>query len=98
MQSFLMLIASIASLSAYTLVGVHANSLLCAVCPSKVAGEWLTSRCIDDQGNTICHYQDGETRCFYDGHGNRTGRDYFRCPGPVGLTNWSCSPTVGCSM
>ncbi|KAF8841981.1 hypothetical protein BDN67DRAFT_966304 [Paxillus ammoniavirescens] len=100
MQFFLTLLASIASLSAHTLVGVHASSItdLCAICPPEVAHEQLTGRCVDAKGNTICHYQDEETRCYYNSHGQRIGKDYAGCPGPVGLTNWGCERSAACSM
>ncbi|KIJ14554.1 hypothetical protein PAXINDRAFT_12656 [Paxillus involutus ATCC 200175] len=100
MQFFLTLLASVASLSAYTPVGVHASSItqVCAACPPEVAKEALTYRCVDTKGNTICRYQDEETRCYYDGHGERIGKDFSGCPGPVKMSNWGCEPNAGCTM
>ncbi|KIK80428.1 hypothetical protein PAXRUDRAFT_238458 [Paxillus rubicundulus Ve08.2h10] len=62
MRFFLAFIASIASLSDYTLVDVHAG---CAVCPSKVANESLVGHCVDQYGDTICYYLVG-IDCYYD--------------------------------
>ncbi|KIK75945.1 hypothetical protein PAXRUDRAFT_171221, partial [Paxillus rubicundulus Ve08.2h10] len=45
MQIFLMLLTSIASLSAHTFVGVHAAQ--CADCPNKVNNQRLTRSCVD---------------------------------------------------
>ncbi|KAF8839971.1 hypothetical protein BDN67DRAFT_981380 [Paxillus ammoniavirescens] len=70
MQFFLTLLASIASLSAYTLVGVHALTA-CTTCPSSVAGQALVSRCVDSKSITYCQYNVNRflkkpTFCNYD--------------------------------
>ncbi|KIK75975.1 hypothetical protein PAXRUDRAFT_171140, partial [Paxillus rubicundulus Ve08.2h10] len=52
MQIFLMLLTSIASLSAHTFVGVHATQ--CVVCPNKVDKEKLTRSCVDVNGAKHC--------------------------------------------
>ncbi|KIK76428.1 hypothetical protein PAXRUDRAFT_429621 [Paxillus rubicundulus Ve08.2h10] len=48
MKTFLTLLAAIISLSAYTLVGVHAK---CAICPKTVAGAPLKSQCTQSGGD-----------------------------------------------
>ncbi|KAF8835379.1 hypothetical protein BDN67DRAFT_975356, partial [Paxillus ammoniavirescens] len=53
MQFFLTLLASIASLSAYTLVGVHALTA-CTTCPSSIGGRALVSRCVNNKSVTYC--------------------------------------------
>ncbi|KAF8835380.1 hypothetical protein BDN67DRAFT_975362 [Paxillus ammoniavirescens] len=74
MQFFLALLASIASLSAYTLVGVHALAD-CTTCPSSAGGLALVSRCVDGKSITHCHYDRNRfmlksTFCNYDNQGN----------------------------
>ncbi|KIJ15162.1 hypothetical protein PAXINDRAFT_169327 [Paxillus involutus ATCC 200175] len=53
MKTFLTLLAAITSLSAYTLVGVHAT---CAICPPSTGGMSLAtgSGCTDSKGITTC--------------------------------------------
>ncbi|KAF8835695.1 hypothetical protein BDN67DRAFT_404036 [Paxillus ammoniavirescens] len=66
MKTFLTLLAAIASLSAYTLVGVHAN---CALCPTTIEGRSFASRCADKAGKITCTYeQQGQSsrHCYYD--------------------------------
>ncbi|KAF8837250.1 hypothetical protein BDN67DRAFT_973233 [Paxillus ammoniavirescens] len=53
MKTFLTLLTVITSLSAYTLVGVHAR---CPNCPATVGGVKLTSKCISG-GTTSCKYK-----------------------------------------
>ncbi|KIK75432.1 hypothetical protein PAXRUDRAFT_172871 [Paxillus rubicundulus Ve08.2h10] len=52
MQIFLMLLTSIASLSAHTFVGVHAAQ--CADCPAKVNNQKLIRSCVDVNGAKHC--------------------------------------------
>ncbi|KAF8838354.1 hypothetical protein BDN67DRAFT_971632 [Paxillus ammoniavirescens] len=50
MKTFLTLLAVVTSLSAYTLVGVHAS---CAVCPQPTeANVWLKSTCTRDRSTS----------------------------------------------
>jgi len=88
MQFFLTLLASIASLSAYTLVGVHA---VCALCPSNVAGEWNTKTCVGKLGYTYCHYLSEEIICVYTKEGDRVG-SFDQCPPDVGQMWLGCNP------
>ncbi|KIJ11536.1 hypothetical protein PAXINDRAFT_15637 [Paxillus involutus ATCC 200175] len=62
-MQFLTLLASIASLSAYTLVGVHAR--VCAVCPSEVNGGRLTKYCVGPIGHSYCKYDGLGAYCIY---------------------------------
>ncbi|KIK73842.1 hypothetical protein PAXRUDRAFT_167493 [Paxillus rubicundulus Ve08.2h10] len=48
MKTFFTLLATIMSLSAYTIVGVHAN---CAICPKAVGGAGFNSRCTQSNGD-----------------------------------------------
>ncbi|KAF8838782.1 hypothetical protein BDN67DRAFT_971009 [Paxillus ammoniavirescens] len=54
MQLFLTLLASIASLNAYTLMGVHANPAWCAACPSSFKGQQLAKKCVDSSNIGHC--------------------------------------------
>ncbi|KIK73866.1 hypothetical protein PAXRUDRAFT_836140 [Paxillus rubicundulus Ve08.2h10] len=88
MQFFLTLLASIASLSAYNLVGVHA---VCALCPDEVIGEWLTKTCVDKLGFTFCRYVSEEIVCLYTSDGMRQG-SFEDCPSNVGQQWIGCNP------
>ncbi|KIK75399.1 hypothetical protein PAXRUDRAFT_835689 [Paxillus rubicundulus Ve08.2h10] len=94
-----------ASLSAYTLVGVHADdsSTPCATCASDVDDRSLATQCIivqpDGTAFTYCTYaaeDDPDTpdvECDYDGSGNLmyTSDPNAGCPTPLTVeTNDSC--------
>ncbi|KIK72727.1 hypothetical protein PAXRUDRAFT_836385 [Paxillus rubicundulus Ve08.2h10] len=68
MKTFLTLLATISSLSTYTLVGVHASTK-CAICPSSLNGAGLYYGC-SYKGNTACRYLISGTSqmigCYYD--------------------------------
>ncbi|KIK72592.1 hypothetical protein PAXRUDRAFT_836410, partial [Paxillus rubicundulus Ve08.2h10] len=80
MQFFLMLLASITSLSVHTLVGVHAD---CATCPEVVANEWHSSTCHSLSGVTFCYYESDEVQCSYTSDGTRLDGAEFKCPTKV---------------
>ncbi|KAF8837171.1 hypothetical protein BDN67DRAFT_228853 [Paxillus ammoniavirescens] len=70
-MQFLTLLVSIASLSAYTLAGVHAQ---CVSCPSKVSNQPSSGRCQDKSGGTHCLYGGAQSNpvklhCYYDNKG-----------------------------
>ncbi|KAF8833260.1 hypothetical protein BDN67DRAFT_790629 [Paxillus ammoniavirescens] len=91
MQFFSTLLASIASLSAYTLVGVHAG--FCAYCPADVAGEWNTGYCRDTSSRTHCNYLSDEVTCVYTSSGERySSGSFFKCPRSVEVYEGSCNP------
>ncbi|KAF8835693.1 hypothetical protein BDN67DRAFT_974997 [Paxillus ammoniavirescens] len=86
MKTFLTLLAAITSLSAYTLVGVHAN---CAVCPTSIDGRQLANRCIDEAGTTICQYEKqskSSRHCYYKNGAFQQGSNYL-CPDNVEMGN-----------
>ncbi|KAF9220739.1 hypothetical protein BS17DRAFT_882184 [Gyrodon lividus] len=62
MQFFLTFIAAIASLSTYTLLGVHADTQ-CAACPSSIDDQVFDRKCYraneaaGEQTNTVCYYK-----------------------------------------
>ncbi|KIK77245.1 hypothetical protein PAXRUDRAFT_835050 [Paxillus rubicundulus Ve08.2h10] len=89
MQFFLMLLASITSLSIHTLVGVHAN---CAVCPPEIAGEWNSKTCVSKSGHTFCYYLSDEVYCAYTSSGQRTQGVAYKCPRAVEQTQIGCNP------
>ncbi|KAF8837116.1 hypothetical protein BDN67DRAFT_230463 [Paxillus ammoniavirescens] len=71
MKTFLTLLVAITSLSAYTLVGVHAG---CAICPETMFGWGLSSQCVPTGGDiTRCEYQEHGTGsslwCYFDSNG-----------------------------
>ncbi|KAF8834065.1 hypothetical protein BDN67DRAFT_976263, partial [Paxillus ammoniavirescens] len=71
MKNFLTLLAAITSLSAYTLVGVHA---MCAVCPKSMSSSGLKSQCLTNGGErTRCQYPIKNTKaflwCYFDSEG-----------------------------
>ncbi|KAF8838082.1 hypothetical protein BDN67DRAFT_126719 [Paxillus ammoniavirescens] len=86
MRFFLTLLASIASLSTYTLMGVHAE---CAVCPPKVEGTSLVTHCLHASGNTHCFYDNFKKFCLYNGDGERYGGQ-SDCPASVAMTFSGC--------
>ncbi|KIK73144.1 hypothetical protein PAXRUDRAFT_836315 [Paxillus rubicundulus Ve08.2h10] len=69
MKTFLTLLAAMTSLSAYTLVGVHAT---CATCPPSAGDLALATRCVDNNGITICNYEKAgitSRHCYYNNKG-----------------------------
>ncbi|KAF8836380.1 hypothetical protein BDN67DRAFT_1014748 [Paxillus ammoniavirescens] len=70
MKTFLTLLTAITSLSAYTLMGVHAG---CPICLTSVGGAAFRNRCTVN-GLTACQYQVMEKNkppgaviyCYYD--------------------------------
>ncbi|KIK78066.1 hypothetical protein PAXRUDRAFT_775000 [Paxillus rubicundulus Ve08.2h10] len=48
MKTFFTLLATIISLSAYTIVGVHAN---CTICPKTVCSAGFNSKCTQSNGD-----------------------------------------------
>ncbi|KIK74032.1 hypothetical protein PAXRUDRAFT_836090 [Paxillus rubicundulus Ve08.2h10] len=89
MRTFLTL-AAITSLSAYTLVGVHAK---CAICPSKVDGRSSTSRCTSSTGITTCRYEPaGQSGryCYYNNQGVLQQDSSSKCPASANTGN-NCS-------
>ncbi|KAF8837185.1 hypothetical protein BDN67DRAFT_973287 [Paxillus ammoniavirescens] len=71
MKTFLTLLAAITSLSAYTLVGVHAG---CAICPTSLSGEKLYNVCATSGKITSCEYKNGvvvKFHCYYHPDGTR---------------------------
>ncbi|KIK92074.1 hypothetical protein PAXRUDRAFT_830300 [Paxillus rubicundulus Ve08.2h10] len=80
MRLFATLLASIVSLSAYTLVNVHAG---CAICPPAVANKSLLSHCTNSFGDTFCYYDSDGKYCSYEEDGERlyaNGYDDSTCP------------------
>ncbi|KIK77866.1 hypothetical protein PAXRUDRAFT_834833 [Paxillus rubicundulus Ve08.2h10] len=88
MRFFLTLIASIASLSAYTLVGALAE-LTCAICPPKTPdGTSLKGHCVDSWGDTRCYYYSESPYYVYNSKGV-CYKVYPNCP-PNVQTSHSC--------
>ncbi|KAF8838664.1 hypothetical protein BDN67DRAFT_971213 [Paxillus ammoniavirescens] len=94
MKTFLTLLAVITSLSAYTLVGVHAG---CAHCPKTLSsGASLTSSCTNaDRSITSCVYASGKStlNCAYTSKGVIKKGSNVACPASV-HTDGPC----GCSL
>ncbi|KIK92338.1 hypothetical protein PAXRUDRAFT_830046 [Paxillus rubicundulus Ve08.2h10] len=89
------LIVSIASLSAYTLVGVHATK--CAVCPKGVVDKATVTRCIGKYNdNTTCYYSSSQKQatCDYDVDGHLWGGDHA-CPAKASMTSSGCHACPG---
>ncbi|KIK73324.1 hypothetical protein PAXRUDRAFT_836275 [Paxillus rubicundulus Ve08.2h10] len=92
-MQFLTLLASTASLSAYTLVGVHAQPG-CTNCPAVVNGVPLYDMCIDSKAKTTyCNFGLVHLKwvyCHYNEHGDLTAASKgASCPSPMRL-NHSC--------
>ncbi|KIK72310.1 hypothetical protein PAXRUDRAFT_836488 [Paxillus rubicundulus Ve08.2h10] len=92
MKTFLTLLATIISLSAYTLVGVRAK---CPICPGSVAGTALGNQCTFN-GITACQYPNdhvGAVRnpiyCYYNENGS-LDKDSNYCPKTVNTNNNAC--------
>ncbi|KIK93791.1 hypothetical protein PAXRUDRAFT_828617 [Paxillus rubicundulus Ve08.2h10] len=80
MKTFLTLLAGIISLSAYTLLGVHAK---CAICPYTVNAQTLVGSCPTDHKYTACRYGNGvvpKYNCFYKPNGARDADSDSACP------------------
>ncbi|KIK92385.1 hypothetical protein PAXRUDRAFT_830000 [Paxillus rubicundulus Ve08.2h10] len=81
MQLFSTLLASIVSLDAYTLVGVHANTVWCVACPKKFDNQELAGQCFDSPKQiTRCVYRPGWIRCDYSLEGAPVGSANSGCP------------------
>ncbi|KIK74675.1 hypothetical protein PAXRUDRAFT_528806 [Paxillus rubicundulus Ve08.2h10] len=84
MKTFLVLLTTITSLSAYTLVGVQAD---CPVCPPSMGGVKLHDGCTSN-GDTVCWYQltnqEGSFRfCEYEWSGILKLGGAQKCPSRV---------------
>ncbi|KIK76366.1 hypothetical protein PAXRUDRAFT_436288 [Paxillus rubicundulus Ve08.2h10] len=96
MKTFLTLLAAIASLSAYTLVGVHA--LKCAICPSSLRGILEGTKCAShtSEVNTYCVYNRNidpliAKSCRYGPNGSLlTQFSDPSCPTKVAMTSTDC--------
>ncbi|KAF8835531.1 hypothetical protein BDN67DRAFT_975214 [Paxillus ammoniavirescens] len=92
---------AITSLSAYTLMGVHAK---CPICPTSVDGMELRNQCTVE-GLTACQYQviisnglpGAAIYCYYDGHG-RLNKDSDVCPQTVQTIKKACPPCTYSSL
>ncbi|KAF8840008.1 hypothetical protein BDN67DRAFT_676803 [Paxillus ammoniavirescens] len=88
MKTFLTLLTAITSLSAYTLVGVHAK---CPNCPAAVGGVNLHYKCtIAD--TTTCQYQKTgrmikNLSCYYSTNGSLNSGSDASCPKTVQTGN-----------
>ncbi|KIK78033.1 hypothetical protein PAXRUDRAFT_834750 [Paxillus rubicundulus Ve08.2h10] len=85
----LTLLASIASLSAYTLVAVHAQPG-CTDCPVKVSGVPLFAACVNSKTKTtqcsLSSYLPSWIGCDYDEHGALSAASQgASCPSPMNL-------------
>ncbi|KIJ06637.1 hypothetical protein PAXINDRAFT_20170 [Paxillus involutus ATCC 200175] len=90
MKNFLTLLAAIASLSAYTLVGVHAA---CATCPKTMSGGWGWLFLFDPgdayrQGRYQKNRKGASLWCYYDSNANlNTDRSSAGCGGGAKKTS-----------
>ncbi|KIK81478.1 hypothetical protein PAXRUDRAFT_756784 [Paxillus rubicundulus Ve08.2h10] len=91
MKTFLTLLAAITSLSAYTLVGVHA----CPVCP-HVNDQSAKAKCVSSDLKTSCTYNHGihasqDLTCIYGLRGSLiAGSSSPSCPKTTLTTSTYC--------
>ncbi|KAF8837541.1 hypothetical protein BDN67DRAFT_181841 [Paxillus ammoniavirescens] len=92
MKAFFTLLTAITSLSAYTLVGVHAVNK-CSTCPTSTGGVPVWSACVDHTGVNHCEYRNGAVTlyCYYSSNGSRTSSSHQSCPKKMDTTN-VCPP------
>ncbi|KIK80451.1 hypothetical protein PAXRUDRAFT_833520 [Paxillus rubicundulus Ve08.2h10] len=86
MKNLLTLLAAMTSLSAYTLVGVHAT---CAACPPSLGNLASTIRCVDNKGITFCNYEKAgitSRHCYYNNKGEIQIHSNALCQGKVQTT------------
>ncbi|KIK76624.1 hypothetical protein PAXRUDRAFT_832665 [Paxillus rubicundulus Ve08.2h10] len=88
MKTFLTLLAAITSLSAYTLVGVHAT-MKCSLCPPSTGGVPVYSACTNNKNVTNCQYRIRALtlHCYYNDNGSLAGGSHSSCPGNMGTSN-----------
>ncbi|KIK77090.1 hypothetical protein PAXRUDRAFT_835120 [Paxillus rubicundulus Ve08.2h10] len=91
MKTFVTLLATLASLSAYTIVGVHAQ---CITCRSSMDGAALHDTCITGDVTT-CEYENQaglSFYCYYDSQGSLRDHSNPSCVKNVGTSK---GPTCG---
>ncbi|KIK75034.1 hypothetical protein PAXRUDRAFT_835174 [Paxillus rubicundulus Ve08.2h10] len=90
MKTLLTILATIASLSVYTLVGVHAK---CGACPSSLSNNAVLSTQCTKKGITKCLYEDGESTlyCYFNKKGALQKNSNKACPKNGGTAN-NCNP------
>ncbi|KIK76122.1 hypothetical protein PAXRUDRAFT_835448 [Paxillus rubicundulus Ve08.2h10] len=79
MKTFLTVLAAITSLSACTLMGVHAK---CALCPSIKGGQLWSTQCVANH-NSACLYKrtdESLVYCYYNMDGAMSGGSHGWCP------------------